>query len=169
MPRDAVDVLLEQWAHAKPDLNVSAMGVIGRVFRANYLLTRGVSEVFESRGFGLGEFDVMATLLRAGEPHTLAIRELQGFTMVTGGAMTNRLDQLSKKGWITREPMPGNRRTILVRLTETGKEVVEEALLAHVANEERLLAALSPEQRAVLADTLSVLLADLGDNPPPRT
>ena len=51
-----------------------------------------------------------------------------------------------------------NRRGTLVALTDKGRQVVDEAVVAHLANEERLLTALSPRERGQLTDLLRKLL-----------
>jgi DNA-binding MarR family transcriptional regulator len=75
--------------------------------------------------------------------------------------MTKRLDRLTDAGLVERRPDPGDRRGTLVRLTGRGKAVVDEAAGAHVANEERLLSALTPAERRALDGLLRKLLASL--------
>jgi DNA-binding PadR family transcriptional regulator len=72
--------------------------------------------------------------------------------------MTNRLDRLEEMGLIRRLADPNDRRGRLVELTQKGRELVDEAVVAHIANEERLLAGLSASERAKLASLLKKLL-----------
>jgi DNA-binding MarR family transcriptional regulator len=103
-------LILEQWSRERPDLDVSAMGVIGRISRLSRHFERGLAEIFSSFGLGGGEFDVLATLRRAGEPYRLTPTELSKSLMVSSGSMTNRLDRLERAGFITRLPDPSDRR-----------------------------------------------------------
>jgi DNA-binding MarR family transcriptional regulator len=50
-----------------------------------------------------------------------------------------------------------------VALTDAGIDVIDNALPDHLANEQRLLAALTNSQRNTLADNLRRLLESLGD------
>jgi hypothetical protein len=59
---------------------------------------------------------------------------------------------------VERLPDPDDRRGTLVALTEKGRQLVDGALLAHLANEERLLSALSADERRQLTDLLRKLL-----------
>lgn len=77
--------------------------------------------------------------------------------MVTSGAVTKRVDRLERVGLLTRGPDPGDRRGVLVSLTPEGLELANQAVEQHVANEERLLAALSPKDREQLARLLRKL------------
>ena len=157
---DSVDRILAQWATVRPNLDVSAMGILGRLSRLTRLLERAQSDVFDAHGLHAGEFDILATLLRTDAgPRGLTAGALSDSAMVTSGAITNRLDRLVAKGLISREIDPENRRTVRVALTAAGAEVIEGALVAHVENEERLLSSMAPSDRKQLAKLLSGLLS----------
>ena len=88
---------LEQWRRERPDLDVSPMGVIGRLNEVSTMIMRDrLTPVFARFGLQAGEFDVLATLRRSGAPYALTPTELYEATMVTSGAMTARLDRLEK-------------------------------------------------------------------------
>ena len=84
--------------------------------------------------------------------------------MVTSGAVTNRLDRLVAKGYVTRDVDPANRRAVVVALTPEGRELIDRAVVAHVDNERRILAALGQDQQNDLAAILRTLLLGLGDS-----
>jgi len=153
-PRDAVDAIIEQWHAVRPDIDVSTMGVIGRISRLARAFERGIGETFQSEGLAPGGFDVLATLRRTGEPYQLSPTDLFDHLMVSSGAMTNRLDRLQEAGLVRRRPDPRDRRALLIELTPKGIKLVDRLLTRHVENEERLLAAYSPAERATLARLL---------------
>ena len=158
---DSVDRIIAQWARARPDVDVSPMGVVGRLSRLTRLFERELQEVFSLHGLQSGEFDLLATLRRADiDGHGLTAGELAESAMRTSGAITNRLDRLLAKELITRETDPLSRRTIRVALTQHGREVIDTALQDHVANEERLLGTLTATQREQLEELLRPLLHD---------
>ena len=113
---DAIDRIVAQWARERPGLDVSPMQVIGRVHRVAAVLDERLRPPFAAEGLGDGEFDVLASLRRAGDPFVLTPTQLTETMMVTSGAVT------------------------------------------HVANERRLLAALTPDQCAQLAGLLRTLV-----------
>ena len=153
---------LEQWRRERPDLDVSPMGVIGRLNEVSALIARDrLAPVFARFGLQAGEFDVLATLRRSGAPYALTPTELYEATMVTSGAMTARLDRLEKAGLIQRAPHPSDRRGIVVQLTAKGLALVDEALAAHVANEHAILAGLTAAERETLANLLAKLIVSL--------
>jgi DNA-binding MarR family transcriptional regulator len=153
---------IEQWRRERPDLDVSPMGVIGRLNEASSLIARDrLAPVFARFGLQSGEFDVLATLRRSGAPYALTPTELYEATMVTSGAMTARLDRLEKAGLVQRAPHPSDRRGVVVQLTANGLALVDEALGAHVANEHDILAGLTGEERETLAKLLEKLIGSL--------
>ena len=161
--RDAVDRITAQWDHVRPDLDVSPMSIIGRVSRLEKLIAQHLSDNFARHGLERWSFDVLATLYRSGEPHQLTAGELVHHSMVTTGAITNRIDRLEERGWVERA-RTDDRRKVLVRLTPSGKALVDEALETHLATERELLSCLSDRQRQQLASRLRSLLVDLGDH-----
>lgn len=163
---DHVDRVLQQWQAERPDLDASPMGIVGRIQRASRLLQRGLGENFARSGLEQWEFDVLATLRRSGPPYQLTAGALSRSSMVTSGAITNRVDRLADRGLLTREIDPDNRRSVVITLTESGWELVERVLVDHLAYEEQLLASLSPRQRQQLEGLLRTLLIGLDDAPP---
>jgi DNA-binding MarR family transcriptional regulator len=153
---------IEQWQRERPDLDVSPMAVLGRLNEASSLIARErLAPLFARFGLQSGEFDVLATLRRSGQPHALTPTDLYEATMVTSGAMTARLDRLEKAGLILRGPHPNDRRGIVVQLTAKGLALIEDALAAHVANEHEILAGLTGSEREMLASLLAKLIGNL--------
>ncbi|WP_243710731.1 MarR family transcriptional regulator [Actinomadura sp. KC216] len=168
--RDAVDRIVEQWGRARPDLDASPMRVLGRLSRVTRIVERELKALFAEFGLERGEFDVLATLRRGGTPGGMTAGMLARSSMVTSGAVTNRLDRLVAKGYITRDIDPANRRSVIVDLTPEGRELIDRAVAAHLDNERRILAALDRHQQDDLAATLRTLLLSLDDKETdPRT
>jgi len=144
---------------ARPDLDVSPQGVIGRLHRLAGYLTGELVVVYERHGLGEGEFDVLATLRRAGAPYERAPGELAEHTMVTTGAMTKRLDRLVAGGLVERRTAEDDGRRRIVALTPAGLSLIDAAFTEHMANERRLVDQLSASDREVLEAVLQRWLA----------
>lgn len=154
MNADHVDRILAQWAAERPELDVSPAGVIGRLHRVANRLTEELVAEYARFGLGEGEFDVLATLRRSGAPYSLTAGDLAAATMVTSGAASKRIDRCERQGWVTRSVDDRDGRGRLVTLTDAGRQLIDEAFTAHVANEHRLVAALGERDRAALARIL---------------
>ena len=161
MPEDAIDRIVHQWNRERPDLDVSATHVLQRITRLYLLQSNSFAEVLGRFGLTFGEYEVLAALVRSGPPYRMKPSELVGALVLSSGAMTNRIDRVEAAGLVRRLPDPEDRRGTLVALTDRGRRVVDEAVRAHLENEERLLSVLSASERRQLADLLrKLLLAD---------
>jgi DNA-binding MarR family transcriptional regulator len=158
---DHLDAIAEAWERERPDVDVAALALVGRLLRAAALAQVELGPPMRERGLGPGWFNLLAALRRAGPPYALRPGELMRATMVSSAGMTKRLDRLADAGLVERSPDPHDRRGTLVRLTPKGRAVIDEALPAHVANEERLLAPLTDRERHTLDKLLRKLLAPL--------
>jgi DNA-binding MarR family transcriptional regulator len=161
--RDAVDRILGQWHEARPEVDVAPIAVIGRVSRLSRLIDRRLAESFARFGIESWMYDVLATLRRQGEPYALTAGELVRHTMVTTGALTNRIDRLEQRGLVERTGTD-DRRKVVVGLTPAGRELVDEVIGAHMATEREILTPLSGRQEHDLALLLHHLLLHLGDH-----
>ncbi|MFL6106063.1 MAG: MarR family winged helix-turn-helix transcriptional regulator [Marmoricola sp.] len=159
--QDAVDRIVAQWAEERPELDTGPMAVIGRLHRVADLLDAALRPPFAEEGLGNGDFDVLASLRRAGAPYRLTPSELTATMMVTSGAVTKRIDRLEAMGLVSRSVAEHDARSRLVQLTPAGVAVVDRVVEKHWANEERLLAPLSATERAALVSSLRKLLLAL--------
>jgi len=152
---DRVAQIQAEWRLARPDLDPSPQGVIGRLHRVAQALTRELTEVYTDFGLSEPEFDLLATLRRAGEPYARTAGELAAHTMVTSGGLTKRVDRLVERGLVVREGGADDARRRLVRLTPAGLTLIDEAVTAHLANERRLLDELGPADAAAIEPILT--------------
>jgi DNA-binding MarR family transcriptional regulator len=160
--RDDVDAFIDQWRAERPDLQQpEVMGTFGRFGRVWTYALRAIESTLGQWNLQLGEFDVLATIRRSGPPFIVAPSRLTPALMLSPSGLTSRLDRLEKLGFIERKPSPADRRSLLVVLTPAGKRAVDDAVTAHVANETRMLAALSAAERKALDQALRVLLRSL--------
>jgi DNA-binding MarR family transcriptional regulator len=162
---DSVDYLLNDWARERPGLDFTPVGVILRMGRVRRHLERRLGEVFARHGLTAADFQVLVNLRRSGEPYCMPQARLMEALGLTSGTVSLRLDRLVKAGTVRREPDPDDRRGSLIRLTADGLRLFEAVAPEHLANEERLLSALTTEQRTTLADLLRHVLASLEPAP----
>jgi DNA-binding MarR family transcriptional regulator len=159
---DSVDRIVSQWNAVRPDIDSSPIEVVGRVSRLSRLVDRRLAASFARFGLESWMYDVLATLRRSGEPYELTAGDLMRHTMVTTGAVTNRIDRLEQRGLVERATSQ-DRRKVMVRLTKLGLETVDKVVVAHLEAEREILDALSVRQRSELANLLRTTLLGLGD------
>jgi DNA-binding MarR family transcriptional regulator len=156
---DEVDLILAAWARELPDIDVTPLGSLSRISRLAKHLDRARRDAFAAHELEVWEFDVLAALRRQGRPYVLSPGELIRATLSTSGTMTNRINRLESRGLVIRQPNTDDRRGVLVKLTDVGRERVQQALADLLAYERKVLSAIEPTEREELAVVLRRLLA----------
>ncbi|MFV3387812.1 MarR family winged helix-turn-helix transcriptional regulator [Pseudomonas sp. NY15364] len=160
--QDRAQLAAEQWLRQRPDLDGFSMAVIGRLAELNQVISRDhLLPFFAEHGLQAGEFDLLATLRRSGEPYALMPTALYESAMISSGGMTSRIDRLEKAGLIERRKHPSDRRGVLVALTPAGFELIDGMLEGHVANLQRVLSGLTADEQRTLHELHGKLLAGL--------
>lgn len=156
---DDVDRIVAQWAQERPELQTEAMAVFGRIYRLARVVGDRQEKVYAEHGITRGEFDVLATLRRAGEPFQLSPKALSASLMLTTGGMTGRLDRLERAGLVARSPDPADRRGLVITLTRAGRATTDAAVVAGLDAQREVLERLPGPARRRLATLLRDLLA----------
>jgi len=158
MTRDIIDELQDDWSEERPDLDSQAMGVVLRIQALDKILGDQVAERLRDYGLQWWQYDVLSSLRRQGKPYRMAATELAAASMLTSGAMTNRIDRLEHKGLVRRLHDPADRRRVLVELTRQGLERVENATKARFEIASAALSRLDRKRQRQLSDLLRLLL-----------
>jgi DNA-binding MarR family transcriptional regulator len=168
-PRDSVDALLASWAERRDDLDFSPVGVISRLARVRSHVDAELQRVFAAHGLTAPDFGVLVTLARIGDERGVSQRRLMDELGLTSGTVSVRMDRLVEEGLVDRRPDPDSKRNTLITLTPRGRELFERVVPAHLANERRLLSALTGAEQDALAGLLRKLLVEFeGSRGAPR-
>ena len=158
---DHVDHLMGDWSSKRPDLDVTPISVVYRVTRLAAAWNAEIDRVFARAGMTNTDFAVLSNLLRAGSPHQLTQRQIMTSLRLTSGTVSLRIDKLAERGYVERHPDPNDARASLVTLTPTGAQAFDRVAPEHLANEARLVAALSTDEQSDLAKLLRILLIEI--------
>ena len=154
---DDVDRIVRAWTSERPDVDSKPLEVLSRVTRISKHLDRLRRAVFSVHGLDVWEFDALATLRRAGKPYQLTPTALMAQTLVTSGAMTNRINRLEARGLVSRQADPDDGRRVVVALSEPGRKLVDRALDDLLSAEQRALEPLTAAERKELASLLRLV------------
>ncbi|MFD9888088.1 MarR family winged helix-turn-helix transcriptional regulator [Amycolatopsis sp. NPDC059027] len=147
--------------HAPSTLESKALAY--RLRRVAHRLEIEIKRELSPHDIELWELELLACLSRARPAQRLSAGQLMTQLQLTSGAVTNRVNRLERKGWVTREPDPGDRRSVVVTLTADGAKRAAHVFGTKTEAEGALLAALSPARRRRLNDDLRTLLISLED------
>ncbi|HIK42608.1 MarR family winged helix-turn-helix transcriptional regulator [Thermoleptolyngbya sp. M55_K2018_002] len=146
MEQDRLDHILMQWQRESPQLNAAPLAVVGRVLRIARLLEKHRETVLAAYGLNVWSFDVLATLRRQGPPYQLKPTDLYSLLMLSSGAVTNRIDRLEQDGIVARLRDPGDRRGVIVQLTDKGIRLSDQVMPVLFEKEQAILAQFATEQ-----------------------
>jgi DNA-binding MarR family transcriptional regulator len=159
-PRDSVDALLDSWASRRSDLDFTPVAVVARLDRIRGHIDRELDRVFAEHELTRPNFEVLVTLARLEDEGGITQRQLMDALGLTSGTVSVRIDRLVAQALVERRPDPRSGRNVLIALTDHGREVFERVVPAHLANEARLLTALSDQDRRLLEGLLRKLLVE---------
>lgn len=154
---DLVDALLAEWRAEEPDLPIEAMAIVGRLVLLGRHLELEAELRLQPEWRNYTDYDIVATLRRAGRPYRSTPSRLCQTIELTSGGMTAALDRLEKLGLVERLPHPEDRRSTMVQLTDAGVEVAADAARRRFAVGEEQIAVLDKGERAVLVRLLKKL------------
>lgn len=158
---DSIALFIADWQRERPDLDPWPLGIIGRTSRIFSYYLRRSDAWLSPLGLSWETFSLIAALRRSGKPYELNPTELQRQSLLTSGAMTNRIDRVEALGLVERRPDPADRRGVIVRLTPTGRALADKAIAVHFKETANVLDALSAREAAQMDDLLAKLLLSL--------
>ena len=145
----------------RPRQDMEAYQVTARISRIGLHIARRQEEAFGRFGLNRGEVGVLAALRFAGPDQQLSPTRLFKGLMLSSAGITSRLDRLERRGYVRRKRDPDDRRGVLVELTDSGRQVLDQAVGANTGGESELLSNLTKQEQKALAGLLKKLLAGL--------
>lgn len=109
-------------------------------------------------GLTFESFSLIVTLRRSGPPYELNPTALYRESLLSSGAITNRIDRVEREGLVRRLPDPNDRRGTIVRLTAKGRKLADRSIQVHFEALKETLSVLDNAEREQLAKLLSKLL-----------
>ena len=109
----------------------------------------------------LPRFDVLAALDRA--PQGLKMSQLSSVLKVSNGNVTGIIDRQVKDNLVVRVPVGGDKRAMMVKLTDEGQAHFTEMAAAHKQWLDELMSDIDEEDAAQLIDLLDHIGCDKGE------
>ncbi|BAJ26702.1 MULTISPECIES: MarR family transcriptional regulator [Kitasatospora] len=149
------------WQRERPGTPTDSIEIVTPIWRLAKLFADDRNRVLRAAGIDAATLDLLAVLRRAGAPYELTTRELTRRTLVTAGAISQRVARAEREGLVRRCPDPAGGRAVLVALTPDGHALVERSVDAVLGREAALVTGLSATERGELSGLLDRLLTDL--------
>ncbi|WP_191090121.1 MarR family winged helix-turn-helix transcriptional regulator [Histidinibacterium aquaticum] len=156
---DSVSHIVREWRRERPDFDAGPIGVFARILRLSGALSQRTKAWLDEEGLSWEAFSLIVTLRRQGAPYRMRPSSIIRESLLTSGAVTNRIDRVEKLGLVERAPDPDDRRAVSVQLTEAGLEKADAAIAAHVSHLHEVLEPLGEEQLEDLDRLLTAALS----------
>ena len=111
-----------QKQHYKPETYTASKSVGYLVKRAHILCRNALEAALEKQGLTYMQW---VTLMYLRDGLAFNPRDLCTDFRIDSGALTRLVDQLEHRGWVERQRSREDRRTVELRLTHAGREVIE--------------------------------------------
>lgn len=158
---DGVDRIQRAWEKERPGTPAGSIGVITRIWRIGKLLADERRRTLARLGVDAATLDLLSTLRRAGRPYRLTAGAIAELSLVSAGAISQRVARAEREGLVRREREQADGRLSYVTLAAEGHALIERTVDGLLGYEETLLAALTADQRENLSTLLRVLLVGL--------
>ncbi|QHC67345.1 winged helix DNA-binding protein [Rathayibacter sp. VKM Ac-2759] len=153
---DDVDLVIDAWADALPDLDFAPLDVVSRLRRLSPRVQEIRRQSFAASDLAPWEFELLSILRQTGAsgvtPSVLSLR-----LGISSGNLASRVDRLGARGLVVREQNAADSRSKIVSLTPRGTKRVDEAMRHLVAAESEILANLDGRQMSVLIECLRTI------------
>lgn len=149
------------WQRERPGTPTESIEIVTPIWRLSKLFADDRNRVLREAGIDAATLDLLSVLRRSGPPYTLSTRELAELTLVTAGAISQRVARAENEGLARRTPGTTGRRTVLVTLTPEGHALIERSVDAVLGREAELVSSLSPQERTALVELLEKLTVDV--------
>lgn len=159
MENDIIDTLISDWKCERPELDASAMAIVGRILSLGRTLEKRAESVLCDIGICYSDLDVLATLRRSGKPYVLTPSQLMQSVLITSGAMTALLDRLTKLELIYRSVDEKDKRVKRATLTKKGIKTIDKAIEMRFEEAHDAITALSKKERETLAQLLKKMMS----------
>lgn len=149
------------WQRERPGTPTESIEVVTPIWRLAKLFADDRARVLRAAGIDSATLDLLSVIRRSGPPYALTTRELGRRTLVTAGAVSQRVARAEREGLVDRAPDPQGRRAVLVSLTDAGHALIERSVDRVLGREASLVAGLSAAERATLVELLARLTTEV--------
>ncbi|MFE0102226.1 MarR family winged helix-turn-helix transcriptional regulator [Streptomyces sp. NPDC059009] len=149
------------WQRERPGTPTESIEVVTPIWRLAKLFADDRARILRVAGIDAATLDLLSVIRRSGSPYALSTREIARRTLVTAGAVSQRVARAERQGLVERGPGAEGRRTVMVSLTGEGHALVERSVDVVLGREATLVSCLSEEERGLLVGVLEKLSADV--------
>jgi DNA-binding MarR family transcriptional regulator len=142
-------------------MDVEPLAIWGRLKLVTNIFESRLAQILGAHDLNLSEFEILAALVRSGSPYQLRPTVLTNWLIITGGAVTARINALEGRGFVFRRGDVQDGRVQLVCLSAQGHFVFKPAFESVLSETAAMVGQLDPGDRRQLISSLRAFLGVL--------
>src|SRR5215467_10956277 len=150
VPRWPAAEIAAAWRRELPGVLTESIEIITPLWRIAKLLGDDRRRTLAVLGVDSSTLDLLSVIRRSGPPYELTTREITRRTLITAGAVSQRVARAEQAGLVERSPSSASRRAVSVRLTTTGHDLIESTVRQLLDHEAGLIGSLTGAERTGL-------------------
>ncbi|MFG2134836.1 MarR family winged helix-turn-helix transcriptional regulator [Streptomyces sp. NPDC048751] len=167
-PAHSAAAIAEAWRRERPGTPTESIEIVTPIWWLAKLFADDRGRALREAGIDAATLDLLSVIRRSGPPYALTTRELTRRTLLTAGAISQRVARAERDGLVQRTQGTTGRRTVLVQLTAEGHALIEGSVDIVLGREAALVGGLSEQERTSLIALLDKLMADVRQRTAPE-
>lgn len=146
------------WKRERPCVPTESIEIVTPIWQLAKLFARHREHALAGTPLDAAKLDLLSTLRREGTPYELDTREITRRSLVSAGAISQRIAKAETAGYVRRRPA-GRGKTVIVSLTDHGHRIIEAGVDHILSSEAALIADFDIADREALVRLLDRLLS----------
>ncbi|PMG08833.1 transcriptional regulator [Vibrio breoganii] len=156
--QESLETILKLGKANWPEAFDSFRPTILMIHRIHSHLDDDLEDIIAGHDLQKADFGILMTLRRSGEPYCLSPTDLYRSMLFSSGGLTKVLSRVEKAGLVERLENPQDGRSKLVKLTDTGRKLIEQVALTLHQQEQRQLDVLTADEKQQFEQLLNKVL-----------
>lgn len=152
-----VEEIVAAWSRERPSAPTVSIPIVTPIWRLAKLFADDRNRVLRASGVDAATLDLLSVLRRSGPPYRLTTRDLAARSLVSAGAISQRVARAERSGLVARAPSDEHRKAVAIALTRSGHLLIERTVDRVLAREASLIEDLPEAKRIRLATLLAEL------------
>jgi len=129
--------------------------VVLNIVRTSLILTKIMAQTLSVYKLTPPKFNILMLVRYYEKDGGISQSSISKKLIVSGSNITGIIDRLEKAELVVREPIVGDRRVNLVKITDKGKDLVEKAWKVYIEKTEEITESLTKKEKEAIVSILS--------------
>lgn len=159
---DLIDKIVADWQKERSDIDCNGKDIVARLVYSHSKIVKALEKSLKPFCITPTIFSVLMTARRRGKNGEVTIKQIMEEILITSGATSNLINKLVADKLITKRlaNKDEDARSVFVKLTAEGLELIDKAMVAVARCENMLIHTFSNEEKVLFVDMLRKFTSD---------